>query len=133
MMKQLACMLLVVALAAPAAAHHGLTGITGVDATRTVTIRGTVASMEWQNPHVSVAVDVRAADGRMDRWIVAASPLNAMVRKGLQRDWLKVGDTLGVTGYTASGSRVMNATEFTLPDGRSFKTGNENWKPVSVR
>jgi hypothetical protein len=96
-----------------------------------VTVRGTIFSVAWENPHVSVALDVRAANGSVDRWIVALSPPHVMTRKGLGRETLKVGDVLSAIGYTATGSQRMNSAEFTLADGSMVTTGNENWKPLS--
>ena len=130
---KLICFLLVTAFAGSAAAHHGLTGITGVDATKTITLRGSIARVDWENPHVSVALDVTTASGKVERWLVALTPPNAMNRQGLGRNTLKVGAALSATGYTASGSLRMNSTEFTLSDGRSFTTSNEKWRPLASK
>ena len=52
---------LVAALAAgPAFAHHS--GAT-YDMTRVITIEGTVASLAWANPHISMRVETRGPDG----------------------------------------------------------------------
>ena len=58
-----------------------------------------------------------------------------MVRKGVARDAIKEGATMSVTGYVATTTmRVrFTATEFTLPDGRTFTTGNANFNPIDTR
>ena len=60
----------------------------------------------------------------------ALSPPNAMIRKGIARDAIKKGDTMSATGYSSTTlARTLTATEFTLPDGRTFTTGNASFRP----
>ena len=124
------CLLLLIATAAPAAAHHG---ITSLDA-NSVTVRGVVAGTEWVNPHVVLLMDARKGDGPVERWTIALSPPGAMKRKGLTGDSLKTGMVIAATGHPSkSRERTMSAVEFTLPDGRTFRTGNENFFPVGSK
>lgn len=131
-MRLKACLLLLVITAAPAAAHHG---IGSFDITKTVTLRGTVAKIEWTNPHVVLTLDVRKDNGSMEQWLIALSPPSVMMRKGLTRDAIKEGAAMSVTGYVATTAMAIRftATEFTLPDGRTFITGNPNFRPLDSR
>lgn len=128
-MKKLICAFVVMACAAPAA-HHGLTG---ADATTTITVRGAITDMEWQNPHVTVTVAAQGAGGRTERWVVSLMPPSVMSRRGLERGVLKIGSLISATGYAATSSNALNSVEFTLPDGRTFTTGNEKWRPAGGR
>ena len=121
------------AIAAPVAAHHG---VGGFDTTKPVTLRGTVANAEWINPHVVLTLDVRKADGSLEQWTIALSPPNAMIRKEIARDAIKKGDVMSATGYVSVSTTIavrFTANEFTLPDGRTFTTGNANFKPIDNR
>jgi len=128
-MKKLICAFAVMASAAPAA-HHGLTG---ADTTKTITVRGAIAAVEWQNPHVTVTVTAQGAGGTTEQWVVSLMPPTVMSRRGLARDALKIDGVISATGYASATSNALNSVEFTLPDGRTFTTGNEKWRPVGGR
>src|SRR5262245_38884708 len=55
-----ACMLLAIA-SRSVDAHHSFAA--EYDANKPVTIKGTVASMKWSNPHAWLYLDVKEADG----------------------------------------------------------------------
>ena len=127
-MKKLICAFVVMACGAAPAAHHGLTG---ADATKTITIRGAITGMEWQNPHVTVTVTAQGAGGKTEQWVVSLMPPSVMIRRGLERDVLRIGSVISATGYASTSSNAINSIEFTLSDGRAFTTGNEKWHPVT--
>ena len=132
MMIKLFSLLFVLATAGPAVAHHG---VGGFDTRKPVTLRGTVAKTEWVNPHFVLVLDVRKADGSVERWTIALSPPNAMVRKKIPRDSIKTGEVMSVTGYVSTSTTIavrFTATEFTLPDGRSFATSNAAFNPLDT-
>src|SRR4026209_321207 len=52
------------------------------DATKPVKMSGTVAKMDWINPHAWIHIDVKAADGKVTRWMIEAAAPNAMLRRG---------------------------------------------------
>ena len=131
-MKTLASVgLLLIATVVPAVAHHG---VGGFDTTKPVTLRGTVTRTEWVNPHVVLTLDVRKDNGPAEQWRIALSPPSVMVRKGIARDSIKEGATMGVTGYATTTTMLvrLTATEFTLPDGRVFATGNASFRPLDT-
>ena len=53
---------LLMALAAPVAAHHAFSA--EYDSTKPVTLRGTVKKMEWINPHSWMTLEVKTEDGK---------------------------------------------------------------------
>ena len=54
----------------PVVAHHAFTA--EFDATKPVTLRGTVTKMEWVNPHSWIHLDVKKPDGTVESWSVEA-------------------------------------------------------------
>jgi len=52
----------------PLAAHHAFTA--EFDASKPVTLRGTVTKMEWVNPHSWIHLDVKKPDGTVESWAV---------------------------------------------------------------
>jgi Family of unknown function (DUF6152) len=77
----------------PAYAHHGWGGY---DASRLVTLTGTVEEFAYQNPHASARVE---ADGKS--WLVVLAPPFRMQSRGLPQDAIKPGDAITLEGYVS--------------------------------
>ena len=76
--------------ATPASGHHVIDA--AYDIGKTVTLRGTVAIVAVQNPHVRVYIDVMNPDGTVARWSVETlSPHNIAARFGLDQKDLEKG------------------------------------------
>ena len=72
-------------LAAPVAvAHHSVAGT--FDMEKTVVIKGTIAKIDWINPHIYIYVDVKDDAGAVTTWKVETLPTNHMRRAGVTRD-----------------------------------------------
>jgi hypothetical protein len=103
----------------PAFAHHAFTP--EFDATKPVTLQGTITKVEWVNPHAWIYVDVTGADGKVENWSFEMGSPFALLRTGWKRDDIKPGTTVTVSGYRArSGLPVANASVIKLPDGRDL-------------
>jgi hypothetical protein len=115
---------LLAATALPVRAHHSFAA--EYDANTPVSFKGTVARLEWMNPHVWFFVDVKDEKGSVvQHWDCEAANPNMLARRGWKRDSLKVGDTVSVRGSRAKdGSFTMNATSITLEDGRKIFAGS---------
>lgn len=73
-----------------------------------MTVSGTVAKIEWTNPHIHFFVDVRSDTGTVTQWKFEVYPPNMLVRQGWKRDvTLKVGDTITVLGWRARFIRIL--------------------------
>jgi hypothetical protein len=106
-------------------AHHG----TSAYSTQVVTMKGTVTSFEFMNPHSEVRVDVTDASGHKVNWLCEAGSLNFLVRRGWSKDSLKPGDTITIMGNPGkSGSPNLRMTKVVLPDGKELNplTGDQN-------
>jgi hypothetical protein len=85
----------VAALTAPAFAHHSFDMF---DATRTVTIQGTVQEFEWRNPHARLRVLVNNdKSGKPVLWSFEFSSPGQLVPMGMRGDSVKAGDSVLVT------------------------------------
>jgi hypothetical protein len=115
--------MLLLAAAAPAAAHHSF-GV-AFDATKTVMLTGTITKIEWSNPHTHIYAEVKDGAGRVVSWKLEGYPPTVLARTGWKRDvTVKVGDTIGMFGYLArDGSAFAHLREVTLPDGKRMFFG----------
>jgi hypothetical protein len=109
--------------AVPIVAHHSFAA--EYDGSLPVTVSGTVARVDWQNPHIYVYVDAKDAEGKTAQWKFEGYPPNMLVRQGWQRDvTMKVGDAVTVFGWRARLDPHMGAARsITLPNGRKMAAG----------
>ena len=113
----LIALLLVAAAAGRIAAHHSFAA--EFDASKAIRVTGTLAKVEWTNPHTYFYVDVKDDSGAVVRWACESGAPGALSRRGFKRSLLKLGDTLVVDGYRAkNGANLMDARRVTLPDGQ---------------
>ena len=114
---------IVLAAGAPLAAHHSFAA--EFDGSKPVTLRGTVAKMEWTNPHAWLHVDVKGADGKIVRWMVEGGAPNALLRRGWNRNSVAPGTPVVVQGFRArDGSFRASGGDLTLPDGKKLFIGS---------
>lgn len=110
-------------LAAPVFAHHSVQA--QFDIHKTFSVSGTVAKVEWLNPHSYLTINVKDADGKNQKWAFELGGPGALRRAGMSREdrgGLKPGDEVTATGLAAKdGSTTGFLQELKLADGRTFK------------
>ena len=82
---------ILLALAAPAAAHHGWSGY---DGSKETTLTGTIRAAGYEHPHGYIRLE---AGGKV--WVVVLAPPTRMENRGLPRTALQPGATATVVGY----------------------------------
>jgi Family of unknown function (DUF6152) len=97
----------------PAGAHHGWSGY---DATKELTLTGTITEAGYEHPHGHVRLDV---PGKI--WLVVLAPPTRMESRGLPAAKLKVGAKATVVGYPhRSNAEEMRAERITI-DGATVE------------
>jgi hypothetical protein len=105
-------------------AHHSVAAGFNMDAR--IEIVGTVARMEWRNPHALLTVKAKNETGQVEEWSVWFGSANSLRRRGWKTEDLPVGETVTVTGFQArDGSlQLYGGGQTTLPDGRTLFGGD---------
>jgi Family of unknown function (DUF6152) len=117
--------LLLSTLSMPALAHHGTAVF---DMENLTTVKGTVTKFEFMNPHALIYVDVAGNKGNVEHWIMEESSNNHLSRIGWEKNALKPGDAITVTGHRArNGARVLElqCTECFVVDPQGKVLGYE--------
>jgi hypothetical protein len=103
-------------LGGAALAHHSV-GI-NFDASKAFTLTGVLKEIDIRNPHSQITLSVKGADGTVKDWFIEWSDKNALIRRKVGYERMKVGDT--VTIRVSPSRRLENVAYFqsaTLQDG----------------
>jgi hypothetical protein len=113
-----------VTAAPPLLAHHSFAAT--YDATKTVTLSGTVTKVEFRNPHIWLFIDVPGAAG-VTNWGCEGAAPNQLFRQGWRPDTLKAGEKITIEGFGArSGKAICNMRVVTRADGQRVFAGQAN-------
>jgi hypothetical protein len=103
-------------LGGAAIAHHSV-GI-NFDASKAFSLTGVLKELDIRNPHSQITLSVKGADGTAKDWFLEWSDKNALIRRKVGYERLKIGDT--VTIRVSPSRRLENVGYFqsaTLTDG----------------
>ena len=103
-------------------AHHSVAG--QFDTNDRVTVTGTIARVDWVNPHIYVYLDVENEDGTVTQWGLETGPTARMRQGGLTSTMLagKPGEQVTATGMPAlkEGNNNMWLIKIAYEDGSYF-------------
>ena len=103
--------------AVPLSAHHQWP----VSRAQLVTVKGTVTDFVWSNPHPMITVEVKAASGQTEKWLIGGPALNRMEANGWTRTTVKPGDVITGSGYQfADGQKIIRLESVVLADGKQI-------------
>lgn len=111
-------------------AHHSLAGV--YDMKQEAEVSGSVEKIQFVNPHGSLTLAVKAADGTTKDWVFTLGSATALAGRGIGKtgpNALHAGDMISVKFIPArNGSPLGFLKAVTLPDGRviQISAGNAN-------
>ena len=115
---------LTLAVVTPVVGHHSYSA--EFDETKPIKLTGTVAKVEWSNPHIWIYLDVKDADGKVTTWGFSGSPPGMLIRRGITKNSIKLGDVLTIQGHRAKdGSNNSSGNVVTFVDGRDALLGQD--------
>ena len=101
-------------------AHHSLAGV--YDMKNDKELSGTVTAIKFSNPHGSLTVAVKNADGSTTEWVLTLGSATALAQRGIGKtgpNALHAGDQIKVKFLPAKdGSPLGFLKTVTMPDGR---------------
>jgi Family of unknown function (DUF6152) len=103
-------------VSAPVIAHHGETNY---DTEKLVTVKATVTTFEFINPHVQISLEAKNDKGEIEKWTCEARSPAMLVRNGgWSKTTLKPGDVITAIGFRAkNGAPILRLKKIVLSDG----------------
>lgn len=108
-------------------AHHSPSA--EFDMTKRITLTGTLTQVDWINPHIKVAMTVKADGGKVENWGFESNPPAWFRRVGVSRaDLAKaIGQTVKVEGVRSKdGTFYGYLQKIIMPDGTSLELVSPN-------
>ena len=110
-----AAALLVLGAGGPALAHHSFAMF---DMTKQVNLSGVIKDFQYTNPHSWLIVTVSEADGKTTDWSFESEGPSTLLRAGITKSSLPIGDKVTVKGMPMRDGRPgASLISVTKPDG----------------
>ena len=101
----------------PMFAHHGSSAYDK----KLTTVKGTVTDFQFMNPHSEIFLEVKNADGKVEKWSAEAASMVTMSRLGWSKNLFKAGDQITIVGNRArNGSPTMRLSKVVLANGKEY-------------
>ena len=106
-------------VSAPLQAHHSTAGI--YDPAKSGEVTGALSKLQFVNPHGSITITVKNADGTTTDWTFTTGSATALAERGITKvgpNALKIGEEVTVMGTPArNGSPLAGLRSLTRADG----------------
>lgn len=116
----LGCLVLLGVMAGSLLAHHSLAGVYEMDKEKE--LAGAVVDIRFVNPHGSLSIEVKDANGTATKWVMTMGSATALAQKGIGRTGksaIRNGDQIKIKFLPAkNGSPLGFLKSVTMPDGR---------------
>ena len=114
-----------VAVAAPASAHHSFAVY--FDDQKIIEVTGSVTEFRFTNPHAIISFNVKNSKGRIEPWRAETNAVTLLRRRGWTKDSLTIGETITVEGWQSrDGSHYMRMRTVKRADGTVLGTPVSN-------
>lgn len=101
-------------------AHHSLAGVYVMD--KDMELAGSVVDVKFVNPHGSLSIEVKNADGTATKWVMTLGSATALAQRGIGKtgpNAIHSGDAIKIRFNPAkNGSPLGFLKSVTMPDGR---------------
>jgi len=110
----------------PLSAHHSVKGT--YDTSALVTLTGTVAKVEFRNPHTWFELAAKVENGQVISQRVEIAGPFALLQRGFERSFLGIGDSVSVEAWRSKDtqSNQFSGRTLVLADGRRIDV-SDNW------
>ena len=93
-------------------AHHSAAAY---ETTKQITVTGNVTEFHFVNPHVLIYITAKDEGGTVHPWQGEMTSPNHLIRAGWNKDIMKAGDPITLTGYQAKdGGNSIRITKVVL-------------------
>ena len=129
-MRRLSILLFVLSVVATTLyGHHGR-GAT-YDMKKRITLKGTVARVDWRNPHVVIWMDVKDETGKVVTWGFENAGVSQLAQEGYNRNTLKSGQEItAIVNPAANGAPTGIVVKVILADGSEIMSRDRGQNPV---
>jgi hypothetical protein len=115
---KLAAAALLLGIGLPAAAHHSFAIF---EHSKTLTLKGTVRSFQWTNPHGYIDLEVANGPPGIDRYTLELTSINMLRRAGWKSSDVNVGDEVtAIVAPLMNGQQGGLLLELKMADGRTL-------------
>ena len=109
-------------------AHHSLAGVYDMKGDKSLT--GSLEKLQFVNPHGSLTIKVKNADGSAEDWVMTLGSATALAQRGIGKtgpNALHIGDMITVKFLPAlNGGHLGFLKTVIMPDGRSIQISAAN-------
>src|SRR5947207_1226989 len=112
--------LITLATGVPASAHHSFAA--AFDMTQPVTVKGVITQVRLENPHSWFFLDVKDANGKVEKWAFEAGTPSGMIRNGFKPGVIKAGAEVTLKGIRARdmSQKMGMLRELITADGKVY-------------